>query len=405
MELTPKQQVVDIFRSKNKFLLLTHKNPDGDAIGSLLALSLSLRKLGKEAIAICGDTIPSVYNYLPQTGEIACDLGNIRDFIIALDISKVAADKVMYKVRDSILEIVVTPKSGRFESKMVSFPEGNLCYDAIIVLDAPDLERLGPICEKNADVFYELPVVNIDHHATNSHFGQINLVDITATSTSEILVSLLEALTGDPKFITEEIATALLTGIISDTNSFQNANTTPKSLTVAAQLVAAGGRQQEIIRHIYKTKPLSTLRLWGRALSNLHDEKDYRFVWSVLHKKDYLEVGASEAESGGVIDELLKTASGIDFALLLSEKNGDLHGSLRSTNPTTDVSEVAKLFSGGGHPMAAAFQLEKTNLLESANIVIQRIREFQQERYKANRLPNLGDQSMIEQTQSAKESA
>jgi phosphoesterase RecJ-like protein len=248
------------------------------------------------------------------------------------------------------------------------------------------MERIGPAYEKNSQLFYELPVINIDHHAGNSHFGKINLVDLTATSTSEILVSVMEALAGDPKFIDEEIATALLTGIITDTNSFQNANTTPKSLTVAAQLVACGGRQQDIIKNIYKTKPLSTLRLWGRVLSNLHDEKDYKFVWSEIYKKDYLDVAASEAESSGVVDDLLKTASGIDFALLLSEKNGDVHGSLRSTSPATDVSQVAKLFDGGGHPMAAAFQLSSTTLLESSARVIQRIREYQRERDKTTKL-------------------
>jgi phosphoesterase RecJ-like protein len=297
----------------------------------------------------------------------------------------------MYKVRDNHLDIIVTPKDGRFDPKMVSFPSGGFNYEAIIVLDSPDLERLGPVYENNTEVFYEIPVINIDHHAGNNHFGKINLVDLTSTSTAEILVSILESLTGDAKFITEEIATSLLTGIIADTNSFQNANTTPKSLTVAAQLVAAGGRQQDIIKSIYKTKPLSTLRLWGRALSNLHDEKEYCFVWSELYKNDFLEVGASENESGGVIDELLKTASGADFALLLSEKNGDVHGSLRSTNPATDVTEIAKLFDGGGHPMAAAFQMPGTTLSESSNMIIQRIRELQQEKDQSSKTASQQD--------------
>ncbi|HLC44069.1 MAG TPA: DHHA1 domain-containing protein, partial [Patescibacteria group bacterium] len=226
-------------------------------------------------------------------------------------------------------------------------------------------------------VFYEVPVVNIDHHAGNDQFGKINWVDITATSTSEILVSVLEALTGDPKFIDEDIATALLTGIITDTNSFQNNNTTPKSLTVAAQLVAFGGRQQDIIKYIYKTKPLSTLRLWGRALSNLRDERADRFVWTQLYKKDYLEVGAAETESSGVIDELLKTAAGVDFALLLSEKNGEVHGSLRATNKNVDVSAIAKLFNGGGHPMAAAFQIDNSSLEQSGVMIVQKIKDYQ----------------------------
>lgn len=378
-ELTSKQQVVEILRNQKRFLILTHKSVDGDAIGSMLALYLTLKRLGKEVVAFYGEATPSVFNYLPDLDSIEKSFNGSRSFVISIDTADTKPDKVMYKSHDNKLDIIITPKEGLFEEKMVSFSKGQFNFDAIIVLDSTDLERLGSIYEESPEIFYEVPVVNIDHHPGNDHFGKINLVDLTSTSTSEILVSVIEALTGDPKFFDEKIATALLTGIITDTNSFQNTNTTPKSLTVAAQLVAAGGDQQGIIKNIYKTKPLSTLRLWGRALSNLHDESEYKFVWSQIYKKDYLEVGAAEEESGGLIDELLKTAAGVDFALLLSEKNGDVHGSLRSTNRTKDISEVAKLFGGGGHAVAAAFQINGTSLLESSNMVIEKIKEYQRE--------------------------
>lgn len=377
MELSPKQQVVEILKSKEKILLLTHKNPDGDALGSILALHMSLKKLGKEVISVCNDIPPVLYGFLPSISEISQNFAGSRDFVMSLDISKVKADKVMYKINGDKLDIIITPQKGEYSMDMISCCDGSFHFEAIVVLDSPDLERIGSPYEKNPEVFYEVPVINIDHHPGNDQFGKINLVDLTATSTSEILVSVLEALTGDAKFINEDIATALLTGITTDTNSFQNSNTTPKSLTVAAQLVAFGAKQQEIIKNIYKTKPLSTLRLWGRALSSLRDERDYKFVWTELYKKDFLEAGASETESGGVIDELLKTASGVDFALLLTEKNGDVHGSLRSTNKSTDVSVFARLFNGGGHTMAAAFQLNKTSLELSSKTIIEKIKEQQ----------------------------
>jgi len=377
MELSPKQQVVDLVKNHQKILLLTHKNPDGDAVGSLLGLYLSLKKLGKDVVAICADPAPAYLGFLPKIADLKQEFIGTRDFVISLDVSKVKADKIMYKANGDHLDFIISPEGGKFTGDMVSSKEGSFHFEVIIVLDSPDLERVGSPYESNPEIFYEVPVVNIDHHAGNDFFGKVNLVDLTATSAAEILVSVLESLTGDPKFMNEDIATALLAGIITDTNSFQNTNTTPKSLTVAAQLVALGARQQDIIKYVYKTKPLSTLRLWGRALSNLRDEKDYRFVWTEIHKKDYLEVGAAESESGGVIDELLKTASGVEFALLLSEKNGDVHGSLRSTSKSKDVSLIAKLFDGGGHPMASAFQLPKTTLEQSANSIIQKIKEHQ----------------------------
>jgi len=376
-ELTPKQQVVEIIKGNQKFLILTHKNPDGDALGSMLALQMTLTKLGKEATIVSAEDVPTYLSFLPAIETMTKDFSSKRDFIISIDTSKIQAEKLLYKSKDDHLEVVITPKDGQYDSSMVTFPQGSLNFDVVLVLDCPALERLGTIYEENSDLFYETPVVNIDHHAGNDHFGRINMVDLTATSTSEILVSIIEALTGDSKFFDEHIATSLLTGIITDTNSFQNSNTTPKSLTVAAQLVAQGARQQDIIQYIYKTKPLSTLRLWGRALSNLHDEKEYGFVWSSLYKKDFLETRSAEEESGGLIDELLKTASGVEFALLLTEKNGDVHGSLRSTNRTKDVSAISALFGGGGHAVAAAFQMKGASLMDSSDKILSKIRQYQ----------------------------
>ena len=380
MELTPKQQVVEALKNSKNFLILTHTNPDGDALGSMLALYLTLSRLGKEVLIAYSDAIPSVFSFLPSIDKVEKSFAGARDFVISLDTSETKADKIIYKVHDGRLDIIVTPKNGQFSEGLVSFPKGGYNFDAIVILDSPDLERIGKLYEENSEIFFEVPVVNIDHHPGNDHFGKINFVDLTATSTAEILVSIIEALTGDPKFFDENIATALLAGLITDTNSFQNTNTTPKSLTVAAQLVALGGRQQEIIKNIYKTKSLSTLRLWGRALSNLHDEKDYSFVWSQIYKKDYVEVGASEDESSGLIDELLKTASGVEFALLLSEQNGDVHGSLRATSPSYDVSAIANLFGGGGHSAAAGFQLKDTSLLEISDKIISKIKNYQREK-------------------------
>lgn len=379
MELSPKQQAVTRIKEAKKILILTHKDPDGDALGSSLALLSYFKKANKEAMVVCNEPTPEIFSFLPNIAEVSRDFAGVRDFVVSLDTAAIKADKIMYKVSDNKLNIIISPKSGVFTKEMISFPEGGFNFDLIIVLDSPDLERLGTPFEKNPDLFYEVPVINIDHHSGNDYFGQVNLVDVTSTSTSEILVSLLEALSPEKSPFDDNIATLLLTGIITDTGSFQNTNTTPKSLTVAAQLVAAGAKRDEIIKNIYKTRPLSTLRLWGRALANIHDEKSYGFVWSTISANDFIEVGASEAESGGVIDELLKTVSGAKFVLMLSEKGGILNGSLRSVEKGVDVSAIAKLFNGGGHAQAAGFEVPGTTLAESSSTVIQKIREYTKE--------------------------
>jgi phosphoesterase RecJ-like protein len=271
--------------------------------------------------------------------------------------------------------VVITPKDGLLTPTNVRIEEGSYDIDLVIALDCANEERLGTFFEKNRTLFYEVPVVNIDHHPGNTNFGKVNIVDTAASSTAEILVSLLETIGKEvPNLFDADVATCLLTGLITDTGSFQNSNTTPKSLTVAAQLVAAGGRQQEIVKHTFKTRSLSTLRLWGRALSYIKEDAPRKFIWSVLNKADFVAARATHEESSGVIDELLKSAAGTNFVLLLSEREGGVHGSFRSVTPQVNVASLAQLFGGGGHTQAAAFNLENCTMAQKENEIITTLR-------------------------------
>ena len=166
-----------------------------------------------------------------------------------------------------------------------------------------------------------------------------------------------------------------MTGLIYDTSSFQNINTTPKSLTVAAQLVAFGGRQQEIIKNLYKTKALSTLKLWGIILSQVKEDSSHKFLWSSVSHEDLVKVGADESALSGVVDELLKSATDVDFVLLLSERQNQVHGSLRAIAKGVNVAEIAESFSGGGHEVAAAFRYDGS-LKESEAKILDKIRQL-----------------------------
>lgn len=381
MELTPKQQAIELIRQAKNILVTTHKNPDGDALGALITLKLALEALGKTITAVAPGEIGPAFSYLPMVEKIEKNLTGGSDFLISINTSKLLQKelKLGYKNDKSSqkLTIVITPSDGVIEESDVSFSTNRPKFDLIIVLDSPDMERLSYIFDQFAQTFYETPMINIDHHPGNNHFGKVNWVDLTATSTCEILVALLESLaasqgqTGGPKLLTEDVATALLTGIITDTGSFQNANTTPKSFTVAAQLVAAGAKQQEIIKHIFKTKPLTTLKIWGKVLTNVVEEQNPCFVWSVVSKEDVSEAQAQPSELSGVIDELLKSTPGMDFALLISErpsadgKESVLHGNLRAIGVGVDVSKLGSLLGGGGHTKAAGFEIPRVGTLTS----------------------------------------
>jgi phosphoesterase RecJ-like protein len=325
----------------------------------------------------CSDKPGQIFNFLPNISDILEKIDVSKDLVISVDLKNAKLKKLGYKKIEfeNRVEILITPETGRFEESDVSAHTKGAKYDLIISLDTPNLERLGELAEP-ADIFYEVPVINIDHHPANERFGKVNWVELVATSTAEVLVSLIEALQKDKPLLDEKIATALLTGLIYDTSSFQNINTTPKSLTIAAQLVAAGGKQQEIVKNLYKTKTLETLKLWGIILQNVQEDKDGRFIWSSITKEEISQTGSDESGIGGILDELLKSATDVDLALLLSERDGQVHGSLRSIAKGINVSEIADLFGGGGHDVAAAFRVEG-NLAEKKELILKKIRAYQ----------------------------
>ncbi|OGB74251.1 hypothetical protein A2V68_00595 [candidate division Kazan bacterium RBG_13_50_9] len=378
MELTPKQQALELI-NKARQILIVPGRPDGDAIGSAVALQLVLKKLGKDVSTVVLDPLSSKFKFMPEVERLEREFKSHRDFVISLDCASATADKLVYNFDSDRLNIIVTPKAGSFRPQDVSFSDGKFPFDIVITLDAADFDQLGKMYEDNPKLFQSVPVINVDHHASNDYFGAVNLVDLTATSTAEILVGLIEAL--GPSLIDEEVATALLTGIINDTGSFQHSNTTPKSLTVAAQMVGFGARQQEIIKYLFKTKELSTLKLWGRVLSNIRFDAVSQLAWGSAALADFAETGAEGEQLSGLIDELMTSVPEADVVVLLSEREpGIISGSIR-TKKGIDASDIAKIFGGGGHHGAAGFRLLDTSIAEAEDTVISRVKEYQAKRH------------------------
>ncbi|MDD5606006.1 MAG: DHHA1 domain-containing protein [Patescibacteria group bacterium] len=377
MEATPKQQAIELITQANSILLVPSAL-DGDSLGSSLGLFRVLKKLGKQIAVISLESPHASYRFLPHIHDLRNSLEGGRDFVITLDNATVETDKLSYNFDNGKLNVIIATKKGQFKPEDVSFTVGSVQYDLIITLDAASLSHLGEIYKKHEELFKETPVINIDHHASNDYFGKVNLVNMTAASTAEILVGLIEALGSN--LLDDDVATCLLTAMIADTNSFQNPNTTPKALTVAAQMVGFGARQQEIIKNIYRTKSLGALQLWGRVLARAQSDTEYRLVWTTANLDDLSATGATQQDLSGLIDEFLSSVPDTDVAILISEREpGIIHGSIR-TNSDAKADEIAKLFGGGGHPGAAAFKLPKSSLEQAATEIIDNIKTYQAER-------------------------
>lgn len=373
MEPTPKQQAVSLITRAQRILIAPGR-PDGDSIGSALALSIALRKLNKEVGIATLDPVSQQLQFLPEIDTIKPEISGTQDFVITLANADAEPEKLSYTFENGTLNIIVTPKSGRYLAENVTFSQGELKYDLIITTDAADLTQLGIIYDQYPALFKEIPVINIDHHASNSYYGAVNLVDLTATSTGEVLVGLLEAMGVE---INPDIATCLLTGIISDTGSFQHSNTTPKSLTVAAQMVGFGARQQDIIRHLFKTKAFSTLKLWGQILTNLQFDPINRLVWATATYADLSATETTPEAFSGLIDELMTSVPGAEIVMLITEREPRVvSGSIRTSRGVSSA-EIAERLGGGGHPGAAGFKLMDMSLTEALPLILEKVRSYQ----------------------------
>lgn len=384
MEQGTPEQIINLIDKSRNILLLTHAKADCDGLGAMLSAYMVLKKLGKNVTVVTNDPAPENLSFLPSVKIIQNSLSSAKDFVITLDLTNTPLHKVKYNVEDDKLNIIVTPKGGIFTRDDVSFAEGDNPFDLIIVMDAGNLEHLGPIYDKNTKLFFEAPVINIDHHASNTDFGQINMVDTVAASTTEVLFRVLKAMEKkyDKKLIDEDVATLLLAGIITDTGSFQHANTSPRAMEVSAELLDLGARQQEIIRNIYKTKKLSTLKLWGIILSKIQVDPLHRMVWSTITKEDLQEAGAQPDESEGIIDDLLSNAPGAEVMILIKYNEENLISvSMRSNTNAVDVGKIAAEMGGGGHVRAAGFKVRDGRPFdEVVSQVLKKVRGYQAER-------------------------
>lgn len=352
MELSVQEQIFDQLRKANKILIALPESPTADSIASGLALKLFLTKLQKDVSLACGGHIAENLKFLPGSESILPDISAGKSLVVSLDTSIKKLEELSYQTAADKVRIYLKAKSEMFTPEDVSFSDEKFPVDVIVVLDALSLESLGALFTGHADLFFETPKINIDHKSGNEYFGAINLVDITASSVAEILSSLLEQF--EAQLLDEDIATCLLAGIITKTQSFQHAHTTPQAFLKASQLVNLGGRQQEIIKQIYKTKSLPLLKLWGRVLARLKIDEQSALVYSLLNEADFEKSGAGEQEVIPALKELLENVSGYNLLAILSEANHSGSRLCLAAHTSVDLSVMLQSFQAADKSVPAA---------------------------------------------------
>jgi len=300
---TIEQQIFATIDQAKKILIVFNRSWSGDAVASALAFYLWLKKNNKEVDIVAEKpTNSSIYSFLPNFSLIKPSLENLRKFIISLDISNAKVSQIEYQVDNAKLDFIISPKDGFFKNEDISSRSSGFKYDLVISLATPDLESLGSIYDSDTAFFFETTIINIDHQAANDNYGQINLINVNAVATSEILYSLFEQ---NNTKLDGDIATCLLTGLITATKSFKTANITPRTLNIASELINHEGRREEIINALYRSRQLNVLKLWGLVLTNLQSTLDNKIIWSLITALDFSTTETRPENLTDIIEELI----------------------------------------------------------------------------------------------------
>ncbi len=304
-----------------RILILTHVAPDADAVGGVLALGKALRASGKMVVTACSDPIPERYAMLPGSADIVSQIE----------------------------------------------PQVSGTFDLIISLDCGDQKRMGRLYQE--ELHRHVPLINIDHHVSNTQFGSVNWVKPEAVSTTEMVLELLDGL-GMP--IDADIATCLLYGIVGDTQALRTSNVTPQVLAHAIRLMQIGASLHQAIADLFQRKPRSLLALWGRALSTMQIQD--RIAWTAISAQERRACGYLST-NGTQLPSLLLETKDIDIAaVLLEDDKGAVEISLRARNGF-DISGLAVEWGGGGHPSAAGAKLPGP-LKEATERVVGRLKQY-----------------------------
>jgi phosphoesterase RecJ-like protein len=299
------EQAMALIQPAQRIALLAHENPDGDCIGSALGLAHILTQLGKICMPACAQPAPRTFSFLPGVETLQNTLGN-EDF------------------------------------------------DLVIALDAGEWSRFGSLYQHHSTFLDHAITINIDHHISSSGCGQVNIIDPDAAATGELLV-LFQQQAGLP--LNRDAAICLLTGIITDTSSFQYTSTTPRTLEVAASLLRAGAIPETIVRPVYRSRPLALTRFQASVIANAHTSCAGRLIWSQATAATLAATGA-DVEMDDNFSGMLRDIEGVEIAAFFKSYDdpATTRLSLRCAAPY-NAAVICQRFGGGGHERAAGATL------------------------------------------------
>ncbi len=312
------KKTLELINSSRKIFLTMHEGPDGDDLGSVLAMQSFLKQLKKDPTSVIKGVVPDNLSFLPGSESVLQTIPEL-DFDLAIFFGCNKLERTGFSAGGGSLP---AGQAGDFGGRLQNL---------------------------------KVPIINFDHHPDNTNFGTVNIVDAETSAVAELVYYFLTFADAE---ITKDIATCLLTGIFTDTGGFKHANTSAAAFKVASELLKKGARIDKIALQTMGKKRPQAIKAWAKGLENARFDPDKKMVFSILTEEDLKEIGATDADLDGFV-ELLNNMPQAKFALLLRQDGEVVKGSLRSEpQKKVDVSKIAKSFGGGGHKLASGFKIK-----------------------------------------------
>lgn len=373
MSLLPHEQLLTTIQRANRPLIVLREAPSVDDVATALALVAILKKWNKPAdIVSSGGPAPRSLAFLAGP-SVKSDLPNVRSLTVQLNVAKTKVDELSYAVEGDELRIHITPKNGVWTNEDVKVATSAYRYDLIVMIGVPDMPSLGRFANDYADFIFQTPIVNLDHSPSNEHYGHLNIVDISAVANGEVAYEILSRI--DEQIVDEYVATCFLTGMVAKTKSFKTPNVSPKTLKVVGSLMNAGGRRDEIVEKLYRTRSVETLRLWGRALARLKVDAEKHIAWTLLTKDDFVHAGSDEQALEDIVEELLTSSPDARVVVIFYEhQDGYIAARLHAERPH-DALHLGAPFKASGTREVARLTVNVNDIVAAERAVITHLKE------------------------------
>ncbi|NCC70288.1 hypothetical protein EOM09_01780 [bacterium] len=363
------QEALKVLDISNNILIIFN-NDNSDFLMSSVCLSYYLKKIQKNIDLISENKkIDSKYDFLNINEPIEDHLDSDNKFTIIIDTKENKAKELSYEPKENSIEIYLSGEKRSFEEKDINFIKNSKSYDLIITLGILDIKNLSKIYSQNVDLFYNTPILNIDNNISNERFGQINLIEPQYRTISELIFDIISQ--KNPDIIDSKISNLLLTGIIEKTSGFKFSSISPNIMSTSSMLIEIGADRENIIKNLYRTKTINSLKLWGKILSNMK-YKDSGILWSYLVEDDKNSDNISNFKFSDIFNELVSEIPKVKIALLFIKKENIIEVQAITTKKY-NAFELTEEFKGLGNDTESNFAISSNDLDQVISIIVDKI--------------------------------